>query len=253
MALTDIRFCNDQAFLHKRHTMTSVELERQIATIDYQGVYSRYKHIKDENNVEREKFPPINYAFFAYVFGHAKVPDTVELQEIYFEMYKNAFAKMDGERIRYNDRLYSLFALRGRILRTYPSLVRDFHFFLLLREDGSFEEVVYSCKNDINGRDIIIRHEGREHEVSLFIETSRSLFFKEMKNRYRHEYGRDEIRVPLNLNRAARCGDFRLYGKNDVLTVKAAVCGADCGGKSEQAVNTYANFPDASGKLALST
>ena len=227
MALVDIQFCNNQAFLHKRHTMTSAGLERQIATIDYEGAYSRYKNIKDENNVERAKFPPVNYAFFAYTFGHAKVPDTVELQKIYFEMYKNSFAKMDGERIRYKDRVFSFPALQGRILRTYPSLVRDFHFYLLLCEDGGFEKGIYSCKNDINGRDIIIKHKGREHEVSLFVETSRSLYFKEVKNKYRHEYGGNEIRVPLNLNKAAKCGDFRLYGKDDVLTVKAAVCGVE--------------------------
>ena len=226
MALLDIRFCNDQAFLQKRNTITSIELERQIAAIDYEGAYSRYKNIKDEDSVEKEKFPPVNYAFFAYVFGHAKIPDTEELQEMYFEMYKTGLARTDDKHVRYKGRVYPLLALQGRILRTYPSLIRDFHFFLLLREDGSFEKVVYSCRNDINGRDIIIKHKGREHEVSLFVETSRSLFFKEMKNRFRHEYGGNEIQVPLNLNKATRCGDFCLYGKNDVLAVKTAVYGA---------------------------
>jgi len=223
MALIDIQFCNNQAFVQKHHAMTSAGLERQIATIDYEGVYSKYRNIKDENNVEREKFPAINYAFFAYTFGHAKIPDTSELQETYFEMYKNSFGKTDGKSIGYKNRLYSLAALRGRILRTYPSLVRDFHFYLLLCEDGGFEKVIYSCRNDINGHDITIRHEGLEHTVSLFVETSRSLFFKEIKNRYRHEYGGNEIQVPLNLNKAAKCGDFYLYRKDDVLAVQAKV------------------------------
>ena len=71
----------------------------------------------------------------------------------------------------YNRKKYKKEALIVRILRTYPSLIRDFHFYLLLMEDGYFQDVIYFCKIDIKGNDIVIRCNNNEYVLSLFVDT----------------------------------------------------------------------------------
>ena len=60
---------------------------------------------------------------------------------------------------------YNLNALKARILRTYPSLLRDFHFYLMLKECNSFDKVTYSCADDIKGTDITIVHKSKKYVV----------------------------------------------------------------------------------------
>lgn len=80
----------------------------------------------------------------------------------------------------------------------------------------------YSCRTDIDGKDIIVKNNDFEYQVSLYVNTKRSRDYKEKKNEYRHEYGK-EIQLPLNMRTARKCGDIYLYGPNDVELVKVAI------------------------------
>ena len=118
--------------------------------------------------------------------------------------------------VEYSGKKFDMDALAGRILRTYPSLIRDFDFYLLLFESNKFEQVIYSCEKDIEGKDIIIKNHGNEYTVSLFVDTVRSNSFKKINNLFRHKDLGNEIKLPLNLKQARRCGDFMLYSKKDI-------------------------------------
>lgn len=224
MSVIEIRFRNGEAYMHKHHCMTLADYENQIKNIVYQDVYENYKKIKDETGVEAERFPHVNYVFFSEIFNNRKVPSTNDILNLYFEVYGEYFEFHDnGRYLSYKNKVYFYNAVCARILRTYPSLIRDFHFFLMLVEDGSFESVLFSCQYDIEGKDIIIKHNGKEYVISLFVDTARSWFYKKIKNLRRHVYGYNEIQIPLVLNRARKCGDFYVYDEDDLIIVKQRI------------------------------
>ena len=162
MSIIEVKFKNNQVFLQKEHDITLKDYEKQILKIRYNDVYENYRNIKDINGVENEMFPPVNFVFYSYLFYYKKVPDTLKIIDVYFKIYKNYFITEEMEKeIIYNGKKYNKDAIIARILRTYPSLIRDFHFYLLLIEDGSFDDVIYSCKADINGKDIIIHNNNK--------------------------------------------------------------------------------------------
>ena len=142
--------------------------------------------------------------------------------EAYLNYYSNEF-KCTRNRVECFGKSFDIDALSGRILRTYPSLIIDFDFYLMLVESRKFEQVIYSCMQDIQGKDIIIKDNGKEYIISLFVDTSRSKYFKKVKNLFRHNYSDNEIRLPLKLNGARKCGDFMLCSEQDAERVERDV------------------------------
>lgn len=142
----------------------------------------------------------------------------------YYSLNANELV-ISEEQVLYRNRTFKKLDLDARVLRTYPSLIRDYHFYLMLLKENCFDKVVYSCKNDIAGKDLIVQHKGKEYVVSLFVKTRRSNFFKGIKNAFRHKYDKNEIQVPLDLNAAEKCGDFFVYSARDVDVLKAIIIG----------------------------
>lgn len=215
MDIIDIKFMGDSVYLLKSCTVTSEELKNTVETFDYNDLYHKYREYKEEYGVEKAKLPPMNFVFYKFIFENDSIPSPQNILDLYFEFYSDRIeviyesAKIDG--ISYN-----LNALKARVLRTYPSLLRDFHFYLMLKECGYFHKVTYSCADDINGIDITIFHNNKKYIVSLFTDTKRSWSFKRIKNIFRHKYGQNELKVPLVLDESFKCGDFMLYKQSDV-------------------------------------
>lgn len=211
----EVRFRNDQVYLLKTHDITTLLFEDQISQFKYNDLYEGYKQIKDEFGAEKIHLPAMNIVFYEYIFTTGNAISPKDFIDIYLDYYKTVWIR-NGDQIEFNRNTYSVNTIAGRILRAYPSLIRDFDFFLLCVESGRFEQVIYSCAQDINGKDIIIKHKGQQYDVSLFVNTNRSNYFKRIKNLFRHNYSKNEIKIPLNLEKARQCGDFMLYSYQDV-------------------------------------
>ena len=222
MAIKDIKFMNGEGYLLKDLSLSFEEYEKQLRQIDYDRFYDKYRSHRDENGVEKTQFPSIIFAFYNIVFTQCKVPRPVDLLEEYYLLNETEL-HIDGEIVTYQSRQFKKTDLDARILRTYPSLIRDHHFFLMLSKEGCFDKVIYSCKNDIAGKDIIVQHQGKEYCISLFAKTTRSNFFKQIKNAFRHVYSSTEIPLSLDLAHARKCGDFYVYGSEDVSNVKSVI------------------------------
>lgn len=215
MGNIDIKFLNNEVYLLKTHDMTVEEFESQIADFKYTDIYEKYKDIKDELGVEQTHFPPINIVFYESIFNHSKVIPPQDFVAAYLAYYSDEF-KCVGSHVEYFGKSFDVDALSGRILRTYPSLIRDFDFYLMLVESQKFDQIIYSCIQDIKGKDIIIKDHGKKYVVSLYVDTNRSTYFKKLKNAFRHKYDDNEIKMPLKLDEARKCGDFMLYSEQDV-------------------------------------
>lgn len=213
---------NDEAYLLKKHSLTLSDYEDQISKIEYTSIYEPFKQIKDEFGVEKSHFPAINIVFYRAIFESGIVLQPMSLVDKYFDYYKNDISVFN-DYVYYINQKFLYSAVVGRILRTYPSLIRDFDFFLRLKESQCFDQVIYSCKMDIQGKDIIVRTGGKEFTISLFVDTARSNLFKKLKNTLRHHYGPNEIRVPLQLRKAVKCGDFFLYDNSYIEKIKKQI------------------------------
>ena len=234
MEIDDIKFSNGKAWLiiddmeySKSLNLSLVEVEKQISTIKYRDIYTKFKEIK-KGMTEQGSFPPFNYVFFSYLYNYNKVLNAEQFIEEYFNKYKDIF-EIEGDILIYVNWKYFKIGLIARMLRAYPSLIRDFHFYLMLVEDKSFDRVQYSCKSDLEGVDIVIEHKGEKYGVSLFVNTNRGCKYKTIKNSYRHTYNFKEIQIPLKLSQAKKCGDICVCGKQELLIVKKKVQGGSYG------------------------
>ncbi len=224
MAIKDVKFMNGEGYLLKDLSLSLRECEEQMRQIDYDCFYNAYRDHKDEVGVEKTQFPSIIYAFYNIIFSFNKLPTPVELLDGYYSLNSHELS-LKGEQVVYKNRVFKKMDLDARVLRAYPSFIRDYHFYLMVVQENCFDKVVYSCKNDISGKDLIIQHEGKEYVISLFVKTRRSNLFKNIKNAIRHEYGKNEIQVPLDLSTAKKCGDFFVYSDKELDVLKKIIKG----------------------------
>ena len=224
MEIKDIKFHSDSVYLLKTCEVTLDKFEETVEKFDYNTIYAKYKMCKDEVGVEKVKFPHINFAFYKYLFERDEVPSPEEILVLYFDLYKQHFKVIEEQdTVYYKNKKYSLKALKARVLRTYPSLIRDFHFYLMLKKENIFDKVTYSCADDINGKDITVIYKDEKYIVSLYTNTRRAQEFKKIKNEFRHKYGKNEIKIPLDFDNAYDCGTIKLYPQKDVEYVKETI------------------------------
>lgn len=222
MAIKDIRFMNGEGYLLKDIMLSLTECEKQMRTIEYERYYDVLRTHRDDAGVEKTQFPSFVYAFYNYVFSQWVIPTPIKFLNEYYSLNCDELFVNAGM-VTYQDSTYEKLDLDARILRTYPSLIRDFHFYLMLIEARCFDKVIYSCQKDIEGKDLLIKHNGKEYVVSLFVQTKRASFFKKVKNAFRHQYGANEIQIPLDLSTANKCGEFFIYSSEDVEKIRSII------------------------------
>lgn len=153
------------------------------------------------------KLPSFVDAFYNYFYFNHLVPDQQNLWIYYLKLNKFFFA--DDE---FSTQILN--AVRARLFRAYPSLVRDLHFSAYLNE--RFEgNVIYNRKLDIDlGIDILLIFKERFFALNLFTQTNRALAARE-KKRVRHIAFSNVhyIDLPIRLDNCYACGSFALYGQ----------------------------------------
>lgn len=223
--IKDIVFNSDNAVLSKKFSMSSVEIEEQLKHIDYVKFYSPYKRCVSDS-VEKASLPFIMLAFYHYIFVEEMVPTPKDLIDEYYFLNRKVFSEINPTTILYNGMTYRKKDIDARVLRAYPSLIRDWHMLAMLNESKYFTEVKYSFIDDMNGVDITLTANDKKFDVSLFVKTKRSQEFKQYKNTVRHQYDKNEIQMPLDFSVAKMCGDFYLYTKADVDYINNCVLNA---------------------------
>lgn len=194
-------------------SLTAETLEQLLS--DYK--YSGEGRIRDPA-VEDLQFPPIALTFYSVLYETGLPPTDMALVEAYLAQ-EDYFAYLPGEKVSvtYGGRTtsVSLDGLIARILRTYPSLIRDLHFFLLARDCGHFSAVRYSADADFaQGVDIKVQYNGAWYNVGLCLSSKRSLFYKARKA-FRHK-PIDIIYIELEQKDAKIVGDYMLYSEQHI-------------------------------------
>ncbi len=101
-------------------------------------------------------------------------------------------------------------AVVARASRAYPALVRQHHFYLMLREH--YPIVVRSEELDLNGVDLLIVEQGRAYGIALSVETEAAHSWQRVKQR-RHPESPERLPVLyLYAKRSEyRIGNFWLH------------------------------------------
>lgn len=207
--LQDIYIIDGEIELKRNLKVTSFQVEKDIENYSYKG-----QGLEKDPEIENAELPPFISSFYFLVLSSLKIPSPETYVEKYLQLNK---IELKNNYFEYKRRGYSFSGLRARMLRAYPSLVRDFHFYLLLNENPKFSNVEYSLSRDYyDGLDLKVIYKNYPFYLSLFVGTKRGKNFKEKKS-FRHDYTRhSEIQLKLNLKELKKIGDYYLLGRRQI-------------------------------------
>ena len=110
-------------------------------------------------------------------------------------------------------------ALKAKVTRAYPSLVRDVHLTCLLQEAGL--QAHYSLRNDRWGADVTVELPAGKVYVHCYVDTARGRAFRQEKNDSHWFRGR-HVDLPLREHEARKVGAFWLYSEMHVERIMAS-------------------------------
>lgn len=204
-SLVDVRMLDGQMLAIVNNPLTSKELEKVISTIPYKG----QRRQKDEA-VENAKLPSIAESFYQHIFIFG-IPTPEDLIDFYLK--KHFSIDNSSCTLRTTSQTFTLEGVKARIYRAYPSLIRDFHFYLLCDESKVFQKVYYSLESDLKkGIDVRVTSNNTHYAVALFVETKRSNMYKKKKYSRHDALKMPEICITIDpFDKSSYVGDYALY------------------------------------------
>lgn len=146
-----------------------------------------------ENQVS---LPPFAAYFYYYLYSHKQIPTQEEFIHSYIKFYYPELLKIVPREEMKN--------LRARLSRFYPSIIRDLHFYHLLKESNQFQAVLFNLKMDLEGKvDVFVKQNGRWYGLQLRTLTARSNYYYE-KKKYRNPIETKAVLLdtPIDLSNA---------------------------------------------------
>lgn len=159
-----------------------------------------------DNKVEfARSFPNMMYTLWGYICTYRSFPSQRSFVSYYRLVHQEALKGYDDT------------AIIARLLRAYPSLAREIHFFQLVRESNVFNDVSYCSYDDVEGGiDFKVTLGGKEYSILCFVQTQRSLWFRKKKD-FRHKNPiMNAIEMPLDLSKGKKIGNWIVYDKAQV-------------------------------------
>lgn len=160
--------------------------------------------------IEERTSPPLMAGcFFYYLYHYQRLPRPKE----FVDFYKTLNEKWVVEKVKPE----YMGGLNGRLARFYASIVREFHFYHLIKESGKFDRVSYTLRQDIEHKiDVLVEKDKRKFGIQLRVNTKNSKAFAERKGTRGYTYT-DAVLVdlPIDLNKSKRIktqkDDFIFY------------------------------------------
>jgi hypothetical protein len=150
-------------------------------------------------------FPNMMYTLWGYVCTYRRFPTQSAFVAYYHLVHEEALKGYDKT------------AVSARLLRSYPSLVREIHFFQLVKESNVFNDVSYCSYDDVeSGIDFNVMLGGKEYNILCYVKTQRSLWFRKKKD-FRHKNPiMNAIEMPLDLSKGKKIGNWIVYDNAQV-------------------------------------
>lgn len=181
----------------------------------YQSMYlDVVGKVRDSYIEDKISMPPMVPVFYYFIYLYGGIPN----QDQYIRFYKYINEKWFDTYIKnkYED------ALIGRLSRFYPSMLRDFHFYHVLKESKQFNKVLFVLKYDLEGKvDIFVKSHIQWYGLQLRTKTKNSdMYYQKKPNRNAIEVKAILIDLPIQLNQAkslyTKKNDIKLYGQEHI-------------------------------------
>lgn len=194
--------------------LTSSGIRNQIEVYPLEFLQNRNKDA--EWNIGFPMFIP---SFYQHIIEYGTIPTQETFYANYLELNKTYFAQN-----KHTQEI--LTGLKARAYRTYPSVVRDIHFSLYMREIlNTTTTVVYNLQLDIEeGIDVMLIHNEAFYGVNLYTQTNRAVSSRTIKE-HRHEKFSNVryVELPVPFNGSIQCGQFFLYGERELNALRQRV------------------------------
>lgn len=193
--------------------LTSGEIEEIVK--EFKLSFSSKRH----EIVERKlKLPQFIIPFYKELYNHGKILNQLDYVARYHSYYKEYF---DVNNFSLDIRL----GIDARLMRTYPSLIRDLHFAYFAQEKLEDTKVIYNTRLDFHeGIDLMIKYNHVYTAFSLYTETERAADAR-LRKAFRHKDFTNVYyeELPINLNHCASVGNFFLYGNEALQRIKEKI------------------------------
>lgn len=129
-------------------------------------------------------------------------------QEQFWQTY---FAEHEPFLTAFADTAELMAACRARAYRAYPSLMREHHLYLNVRDRGDYEWVERNSRLDMAGVDLLIIANAQAFGVHAYVDSVESNYFRARKQRRYKKIGHT-IELALERKTAPSIGQFQVYG-----------------------------------------
>lgn len=187
------------------------------ASIEDQLKDSKVVRMLKNDHADMIKLPPIAIPFYLYVI---KTNGRIPSQESFLKAYIKFYSKTNNYVLEPIS-LPEENLIKDRIYRALPSFIRDFHFYAMCCNSNLFDHVEYDLYKDVKeDTDCILRKDGQEVKVSLFVNTRASQNWRAKKEG--EGYEKDKSRVILTVDLESpnavsnNKGDYKLFGQNHI-------------------------------------
>jgi len=199
----------------------------------------RFSQITDRE-VELTRFPSMVGVFADECFHLGGFPPT---QQAFVDAFVNHY--WEAHPTLFLPHLWP--GTEARLLRAYPSLVRDLHLACLLREAGL--AVIQTPDADERlGIDVLVLHaSGYAVRLNCFLDSQRGRAFRAQKLRRRPPQGLS-LELPLDRADARRIGDFDLFGPRHVAAILFQISTLVDGKSSPRTKNGRSRTTEARGR-----
>ena len=191
-------------------TVTSAGIEAQICKFSL--TFSQTRNGKTE---WRLKLPVFTRSFHKYI----KAKNSVPSQNDYWIFYTCENKEyLSGLNLSQEEKT----GVKARVFRAYPSLVRDFHFGLYIKEKNIFKTVFYNEILDIEyGIDLVVENAaGEKTGLIFFTKTKAAEHARNVKKlRPKKKAGFVCHEIPIDFCGSKVCGDFFLYSEREINTI----------------------------------
>jgi hypothetical protein len=159
----------------------------------------------------KRAIPMMTVSFHRLLFDTGMVPTPDEYLSEYERENSHFLSSMSDD---------DMGGIRYRVMRAYPSLIRDIHFVCGCREIGC--PAIRTVRDDIAGIDARIPIENGEVKVRLYYDSPRSKSHRMMKA-FAHVMGPDHHDLGLSKDNSIRIGDFFLYSPSTIRSFLTSV------------------------------
>lgn len=160
--------------------------------------------------------PSMSKCFNRFVDVHKRFPCQAEFCDTFLSEHNAEIQRVLSQSRYKGIEETILTGLRYRAERAYPSLTRDIHFAIYLKDKGY--DVFWNSNVDVNYKmDVVVTIDGQRYGLALFTDTRRGNSNRERKKTEASvPEGFIEIPIPLDMNEEClKVGDYYLYGERE--------------------------------------